>query len=91
MTHVLIDGERCRSMLQEDICQPYTKQPEFRDLTRDLGGDEVAPPTRSRDGDCPLRPAGSPRLDLQGACIYGTDEDKERARNEGGKEARICL
>lgn len=71
-------------MLQEDVRQPYAKQSEFRNLTRDLSSDEVAPPTRSRDGDCPLRPTGSPRLDLQDACVYGTDKERARGGGVGG-------
>lgn len=55
-THILVDCERGRRVLEEDVCHSHFERSQLRDLLGYLRRDEMAAPGRGRDGDGPLRP-----------------------------------
>lgn len=63
-THILVDGERGRRVLEEDIGHPHFERSQLRHLFVDLRGNQVAPSGRSSDCHRSLRPFCGPGVDL---------------------------
>lgn len=65
-SHVLVEGDGCRRVLEENVGHPDLEFPELGHLPNDLAGYEVTPSRRSGDGHRSLSPRLLPCLNLQG-------------------------